>query len=105
MLWCKHEGCVATVFLIPASSVLGHSDVPSVGCKGYDTDCTDGSADSAPVCTEGTVNGINHPDLGYLFLDQQCELATYSNVSKEQPMPEESLRESLKKQLEFCFSR
>lgn len=75
-----------------------------MGGKGYDTDCIESTADSAPVCTEGTVNGIDHPDVGYLFLDQ-CELATYSSVSKEQPMPEESLRESLKKQLEFCFSR
>uniref|UniRef100_A0A673CDA3 La ribonucleoprotein 4Ab n=1 Tax=Sphaeramia orbicularis TaxID=375764 RepID=A0A673CDA3_9TELE len=32
-------------------------------------------------------------------------LYSYNDVSKEQPMSEESLRESLKKQLEFCFSR
>lgn len=55
--------------------------------------------------TEGIVNGIDHPDLGYLVLDPQCELATDDDVSKEEPMSEESLRESLKKQLEFCFSR
>lgn len=105
MLWCKHDCCVATILLIHVSCVLGYSDVPSGEGKGYDIDCADGAADSAPVHTEGTMNGIDHPDLEYLVLDHQCELATDEDVSKEQPMSKESLRESLKKQLEFCFSR
>ncbi|XP_026203835.1 la-related protein 4 isoform X1 [Anabas testudineus] len=89
----------------PAEMTDGYSDVPSGEGKGYDIDCADGAADSAPVHTEGTMNGIDHPDLEYLVLDHQCELATDEDVSKEQPMSKESLRESLKKQLEFCFSR
>ena len=65
----------------------------------------DGTADYAPVPTEGLVNGTDHPDLTYLVFDPQCESAADGDASKEQPMSEESLRESLKKQLEFCFSR
>ncbi|XP_051270638.1 la-related protein 4 isoform X2 [Dicentrarchus labrax] len=80
-------------------------DVPSTGGKGYDTDYPDGTADYAPVLTEGIVNGIDHPDLSYLVFEPQCESAIDGDVSKEQPISEESLRESLKKQLEFCFSR
>lgn len=85
--------------------LLGYSDVPSSGGKGYDTEYPDSTADYAPVLTEGIVDGIDHPDLGYLVFEPQCESAIDGDVSKEQPMSEESLRESLKKQLEFCFSR
>ncbi len=51
------------------------------------------------------MDGIEHPDLTYLVFDPHCETAIDGDVSKAQPMSEETLRESLKKQLEFCFSR
>lgn len=51
------------------------------------------------------MNGTDQPDLSYLVFDQQFESAIEGDVSKEQPMSEENLRESLKKLLEFCFSR
>ncbi|XP_019942450.2 la-related protein 4 isoform X1 [Paralichthys olivaceus] len=89
----------------PAEMTNGYTDVPSSGGKGYDAESPDSTGDYAPVATEGIVNGINHPDLGYLVFNQQSEPAIDGDVSKEQPMSEESLRESLKKQLEFCFSR
>ncbi|KAK2862233.1 hypothetical protein Q5P01_001766 [Channa striata] len=89
----------------PADVADGYSDVPSVGGKGYDTDYPDSTADSAPVLAEEIVNGIDHPDLGYLAIDPQCELDTDGGDSKEQPMSEENLKEALKKELEFCFSR
>ncbi|XP_022600539.1 la-related protein 4-like isoform X1 [Seriola dumerili] len=89
----------------PTEMTNGYSDVPSAGCKGQNTEYPDSAADYAPVPTEDIVNGINHPDLGYLVFDPQSESATDDDVSKDQPMSEESLRDSLKKQLEFCFSR
>ncbi|KAM9362250.1 la-related protein 4 [Symphorus nematophorus] len=89
----------------PAEMSDGNTDVPSSGGKGYDTEHPDSPADYAPAPTEGIVNGYDHPDLSYLVFDPQCETAIDCDVSKEQPMSEESLRESLKKQLEFCFSR
>ncbi|GAA6215717.1 la-related protein 4-like isoform X2 [Lates japonicus] len=89
----------------PAEMTNGYADVPSAGGKGYDPEYPDSAADYTSIPTEGTVNGIDHPDLGFLVFDPQSESAVDVDVTKEQPMSEESLRESLKKQLEFCFSR
>ncbi|XP_073324289.1 la-related protein 4 isoform X2 [Pagrus major] len=89
----------------PAEMTDGNVEVPSSGGKGFDAEYPDSTADFAPVATEGIVNGIDHPDLSYLVFDQQFESAIEGDVSKEQPMSEEGLRESLKKRLEFCFSR
>ncbi|XP_054473322.1 la-related protein 4 isoform X2 [Anoplopoma fimbria] len=75
------------------------------GVKGSDAEYPDKTADYASVPTEGIENGTDHPDSGYLAFDPQCESAIDADASEEQPMSEESLRESLKKQLEFCFSR
>ncbi|XP_068576713.1 la-related protein 4 [Cebidichthys violaceus] len=80
-------------------------DVPSSGGKGCDAEYPDSTADYASVPTEGIVNGPDQPDVGFLVFDPQCESAIDADASEEQPMSEESLRESLKKQLEFCFSR
>ncbi|XP_040890018.1 la-related protein 4 isoform X2 [Toxotes jaculatrix] len=87
----------------PTEMTNGYADVPSAGGKGYDTEYPDSTADCTPGPTEGTGNGIHHPD--YLVFDPQNESAIDGDVSKEQPMSEESLRATLKKQLEFCFSR
>ncbi|XP_070758450.1 la-related protein 4 [Enoplosus armatus] len=89
----------------PSEMTDGYSDVSSSGGKGYDTEYPDITADYAPVPTEGIVNGTDHPDVRYLVFDPLCESAIDDDVSKEQPMSAENLRESLKKQLEFCFSR
>lgn len=101
----EFDGYFTTVSLTFASSVLGDLDDSSSGGKGCDAEYPDSTADYAPVPTDGTVNGVDHLDMSYLVFDPQCELAIDAEVSKEQPMSEESLRESLKKQLEFCFSR
>nr|XP_020448620.1 la-related protein 4-like [Monopterus albus] len=89
----------------PIEITDGYSDVPSTGDKGNGIEYPDSTADYAPVFSEGTVNGIDSSDLGYLVLDSPCESAVDGDVSNEQPMSEETLREALKKQLEFCFSR
>lgn len=87
-----------------AEMTAGYSDVTPSGGKGYDTEYLDSTADYAPV-PSGAVNDIDQPDLGYLVFDPQCKSATDGDVSVEQPVTEESLRETLKKRLEFCFSR
>ncbi|KAI9548699.1 hypothetical protein NQZ68_003233 [Dissostichus eleginoides] len=89
----------------PAEMADGYSDVPSSGGKGCDGEYPDNTADFASVPTEGIVNGTDNPDLAYLAFDPQCESTVDGDACKEEPMSEESLRESLKKQLEFCFSR
>lgn len=85
-------------------SLLGFSDVPSSGGKGYDAEYLDSTSESAPLPT-GIVNDIEQPDLGYVVFDSQCEATIDNNMSKEEPVSEENLREALKKRLEFCFSR
>ncbi|XP_034530621.1 la-related protein 4 isoform X2 [Notolabrus celidotus] len=89
----------------PAEMTGGSSEVPSVGGKGYDTEYQDSTADYDPAPTDDIVDGIDHADLSYLVFDSQCGPAVDGDIVKEQPMSEESLRESLKKQLEFYFSR
>ncbi|XP_056293593.1 la-related protein 4 [Pseudoliparis swirei] len=80
-------------------------EVPMTGGKGYEAEYPDCTADYASVLTEGIVNGSDHPDFGYLLFDPQCESVLDANASEKQPMSEETLRASLKKLLEFCFSR
>uniref|UniRef100_A0AAQ6AHY4 HTH La-type RNA-binding domain-containing protein n=1 Tax=Amphiprion ocellaris TaxID=80972 RepID=A0AAQ6AHY4_AMPOC len=87
-----------------AEMTAGYSDVTPSGGKGYDTEYLDSTADYAPV-PSGVVNDIDQSDLGYSVFDPQCKSATDGDVSMEQPVTEESLRETLKKRLEFCFSR
>ncbi|XP_071232886.1 la-related protein 4-like isoform X1 [Salvelinus alpinus] len=80
----------------------GYSEVPPTGAKGYGTGYSDPSSDSSdPAPTEGVVNGMDPPELGYPLYDH----VTGSAVEEKQPLSEVSMRESLKKQLEFCFSR
>ncbi|XP_056886439.1 la-related protein 4 isoform X1 [Takifugu flavidus] len=83
----------------------GNVDVPSVDGKGFDAEYPESAVDYTSVPTEDIVNGIDHPDVSYLGFEPQFESAVHGNISKDTPMSEESLRESLKKQLEFCFSR
>lgn len=89
----------------PAEMADGNLDVPSSGGKGYDTEYPDSTMDCAPLPTEAIVNGIDQLDLSYVVFDPQCKSVIEGDVTEEQPLSEESLRESLKKRLEFCFSR
>ncbi|KAM3877858.1 la-related protein 4 [Diretmus argenteus] len=89
----------------PSSAEMteGYSD--SSGSKVYSAEYADSTEGSTPVPAEGIINGIDHPELGYPLFDPLNGSAIDGEVSKEQPLSEESLRASLKKQLEFCFSR
>ncbi|MEQ2236275.1 hypothetical protein ILYODFUR_010892 [Ilyodon furcidens] len=79
----------------PAEMNGGFSDVLSLGSKGYCMDYPN-SPDEYSTCDD-----VEQPDLGYMIFDS----ATDTEVSKEEVVTEESLRSSLKKRLEFCFSR
>lgn len=85
--------------------LLGNTDIASLELKGFDGEYPESAVDYISVPTEDIVNGIDHPDLGYLGFEPQFELAMSETISKDTLSSEESLRESLKKQLEFCFSR
>ncbi|XP_049590402.1 la-related protein 4 isoform X1 [Syngnathus scovelli] len=78
-----------------------YPDVLSFGGKGCDSDFAD-NTDYACVPPEGIVNDTDPFALGYLALIPQSESTV--GETKEQTMSE-SLRESLKKKLEFYFSR
>ncbi|XP_017271519.1 la-related protein 4 [Kryptolebias marmoratus] len=88
----------------PAEMTDGYTDVPSPGTKGYYCDYLDSTTDYVPV-SPCTVHDVDQPDLGYLVFDPQGDSATDTEVCPGQVVTEESLRESLKKRLEFCFSR
>lgn len=77
-----------------------YPDVLSLGGKGCDSDSPDHT--DACVPTEGSMNDTDPVDAGYLALNPQSESTV--DDTKQQPMLE-SLRESLKKKLESCFSR
>ncbi|KAM8916629.1 la-related protein 4 isoform 2-T2 [Spinachia spinachia] len=81
----------------------GYADVSSSAGKGYEAELPDSTAAYASVPAEGIVNGTDHSE--YLVFDPQCDSVIDADASEGQPMSEENLRESLKKQLEFYFSR
>uniref|UniRef100_A0A8C1JV99 La ribonucleoprotein 4Ab n=1 Tax=Cyprinus carpio TaxID=7962 RepID=A0A8C1JV99_CYPCA len=60
-----------------------------------------GDSESAPPMENGMLNGMESAELAYpLYEPVEGEA-----VEEQPPLSEESLKESLKKQLEFCFSR
>ncbi|XP_068171340.1 la-related protein 4 isoform X2 [Antennarius striatus] len=80
-------------------------NMPSSEQKELNTECVDGEASHTPVLSEGVVNGVDHPDSSYSVYEPHFTSAVEDYVSENQPLSEKSLRESLKRQLEFCFSR
>ncbi|KAJ7999215.1 hypothetical protein DPEC_G00213140 [Dallia pectoralis] len=80
--------CCLQMIPTPAEDVTeGNSEVPAK---------INGS-DPAPI--EGILNGMDPPELAYPLYDPVM------GSTVELPHSEDKLRESLKKQLEFCFSR
>lgn len=67
-------------------------------------DSSDYGSDYDPVATEAIGNGSDYPDLGYLVFDPQYNTTIEEDLLTDK-LSDESLRESLKKQLEFYFSR
>ncbi|XP_015226165.1 PREDICTED: la-related protein 4-like isoform X2 [Cyprinodon variegatus] len=77
----------------------GFSELFSPESKGYSMDYLNSPEEYF------THNDVELPDLGYLVYDQQDNPSTHAELSEGEAVTEESVRESLKKRLEFCFSR
>ncbi|XP_051752647.1 la-related protein 4 isoform X2 [Ctenopharyngodon idella] len=60
-----------------------------------------GDSESAPPIESSMLNGMESAELAYPLY----EPVEGETVEEQPPLSEESLKESLKKQLEFCFSR
>uniref|UniRef100_A0A1A8MUR5 La ribonucleoprotein domain family, member 4 n=2 Tax=Nothobranchius pienaari TaxID=704102 RepID=A0A1A8MUR5_9TELE len=88
----------------PAEMTEGSTDGSSPDTKGYYSDYLDSTGDFSAVLP-CTMQNVEQPGLGYLLFDAQSNSATDIEVCKEQIVTEESLRDTLKERLEFCFSR
>lgn len=92
----------------PIDFVEDYSEFPSPDGKDFGLVYPDGSdygSDYDPIPTEVMGNGCDYPDVGYLVFDPQYNGTVEEEVQPDKTLSEESLRESLKKQLEFYFSR
>ncbi|XP_068997803.1 la ribonucleoprotein 4Aa isoform X2 [Embiotoca jacksoni] len=88
----------------PSDISEGYSEPSSAGCKQYTVGFTALHDSSSTATAEIAVNGMDPPDLGF----SPAESTTGTSVdckTEEQPISSENLRESLKKELEFYFSR
>uniref|UniRef100_A0A8C7S6I4 La ribonucleoprotein 4Aa n=1 Tax=Oncorhynchus mykiss TaxID=8022 RepID=A0A8C7S6I4_ONCMY len=92
----------------PTLSHPGYSEsVPSTGCKPYMVGFTtlEDSSSSAAASAEITVNGMDPPDLAFTPAETTTGTLGETKLTEEQPLSSENLTESLKKELEFYFSR
>ncbi|XP_068598085.1 LOW QUALITY PROTEIN: la-related protein 4-like [Brachionichthys hirsutus] len=80
-------------YLPPADMTDGNLNVPFSEEK-------EATAERAPVLSEGIGSGVDHA-----VSDPHFTSAVSDDVSENQPPSEKSLRESLKRRLEFCLSR
>ncbi|XP_040909236.1 la-related protein 4 isoform X3 [Toxotes jaculatrix] len=88
----------------PSDMSEGYSEPSSAGCKQYTVGFTALDNSSSTATAEIAVNGMDPPELGF----SPAESTTGTSVdskTEEQPVSSENLRESLKKELEFYFSR
>ncbi|XP_043983710.1 la-related protein 4 isoform X1 [Gambusia affinis] len=83
-------------------SDISYSEPSSAGCKQYSVGFTALGDSSSTATAEIAVNGMDLQELGF----SPAESTTGSSDSKtEEQVSSENLRESLKKELEFYFSR
>ncbi|XP_061759475.1 la ribonucleoprotein 4Aa isoform X1 [Nerophis ophidion] len=87
----------------PSDLSEGYSEPPFAGCKPYTVGFTGLDNCSSTVTAEIAVNGMDPPELG--FSPAECTTGTSESKIEDQPVSSENLRESLKKELEFYFSR
>ncbi|XP_075332765.1 la ribonucleoprotein 4Aa isoform X2 [Odontesthes bonariensis] len=81
----------------------GYSEPSSAGCKQYTEGFTAQDDSSSTATAEIAVNGMEPQELG--FSPAEPTTGTSDSKTEEQPISSENLRESLKKELEFYFSR
>ncbi|XP_061114475.1 la ribonucleoprotein 4Aa isoform X2 [Conger conger] len=89
----------------PDDITEGYPDCSAPGCKPLPLEFSCLADGSPQVPAENAVNGMDPvPDLGYIPSHLTPGTAE-GQLAEEQPISVEALRESLKKQLESCFSR
>lgn len=88
----------------PTDISEGYSESSSAGCKPYTVGFTALDDSSSTATAEIAVNGMDPPELGFSPAESTTGTAGDSKA-EEQPISSENLRESLKKELEFYFSR
>ncbi|XP_076012659.1 la-related protein 4 [Genypterus blacodes] len=84
------------------SSTETSDDGHSSGGKESSTEYPDGTDDCTPAPSDGIMNGL---DFVYTHFDSPGGSVIDCEIPNRQPLSEGTLRESLKKRLEFCFSR
>uniref|UniRef100_A0A667ZIR8 La ribonucleoprotein 4 n=1 Tax=Myripristis murdjan TaxID=586833 RepID=A0A667ZIR8_9TELE len=95
---------VAPSEVVTDSSHWSPSDPLSTGCKQYTVGFPTLEDSSSTATAEIAVNGMDPPELGFSPAESTTGTAVVSKA-EEQPISSENLRESLKKELEFYFSR
>ncbi|KAM7404659.1 hypothetical protein PAMP_011986 [Pampus punctatissimus] len=88
----------------PADISEGYSELSSAGCKQYTVGFTALDDSSSTATAEIAVNGMDPPELGFSPAESTIG-SSVDSKTEEQPISSENLRESLKKELEFYFSR
>ncbi|KAM3618495.1 uncharacterized protein V6R79_021092 [Siganus canaliculatus] len=88
----------------PSDISEGYSEPSSAGCKQYTAGFTAPDDSSSTATAEIAVNGMDPPELGFPPTESTTGTSVDSKT-EEQPISSENLRESLKKELEFYFSR
>ncbi|XP_029362407.1 la ribonucleoprotein 4Aa isoform X2 [Echeneis naucrates] len=106
----------------PSDMSEGYSEPSSAGCKQYTVGFTALDDSSSTATAEIAVNGMDPPELGFSPVESTtgtsgqphriicrplptAAVAERDSKAEEQPISSENLRESLKKELEFYFSR
>ncbi|KAM9855587.1 la ribonucleoprotein 4Aa isoform 2-T2 [Aulostomus maculatus] len=88
----------------PSDISEGYSEPACVGIKQYTVGFTTLDNGSSTATAEIAVNGMDPPELGFSPADSTTGTSVDSKP-EEQPISSENLRESLRKELEFYFSR
>ncbi|XP_070695280.1 la ribonucleoprotein 4Aa isoform X1 [Pempheris klunzingeri] len=88
----------------PSDISEGYSEPSSAGCKQYTVGFTALDDSGSTATAEIAVNGMDPPELGFSPAESTTGTSADSKT-EEQPISSENLRESLKKELEFYFSR
>ncbi|XP_032377970.1 la ribonucleoprotein 4Aa isoform X1 [Etheostoma spectabile] len=81
------------------------TESPSAGCKQYTVGFPAVDDSSSTATAEIAVNGMDPPELGFSPAESTTGNSGDSNTEEPSQISSENLRESLKKELEFYFSR
>lgn len=89
----------------PSDISEGYSEPSSAGCKQYTVGFTALDDSSSTATAEIAVNGMDPPELGFSPAESTTGTSVDSKTEERSQISSENLRESLKKELEFYFSR